>query len=440
MYNKDRFSFFKIVKEVIHIHTKIKEIVNRTKEKYNLTNYHLYEYHIYRRINIYNETEYHLSMEWFPQHINERIEEDLNPEGAAAIEINIHTGQTESIIFVGGNTYVTEPVFKSFCLDETVKFIEAETGLKFGEQFILTTEEKNRVHFQSVINGTSVSPSGQIEIECDSKGRLLHYSVYNPFPTKDEVKIENYSLKPESVKSIILNQLKLIEFPSEKDQKLIPVYGIEEIFITNNGSTTIPFDLLKSNREITIDKRLKWQDCCQQNKFERIPLNFQKEITIEQALASEPHPDAMPITDVEKKQCESLVEDFLREVYPNDSEKWVLRTLHRDHGYIYATLRSFEQSNQIFQRKLLIMIESKTLKVHNYMDNMPLIELYDSYERTDPIKVEKETAYERLKHMIELKPTYVYDDKNQQFILCGKLDSEYGIHAVTGEIVLLNDL
>ncbi|MGE8205683.1 hypothetical protein ACQKP0_14090 [Heyndrickxia sp. NPDC080065] len=420
------------------MHTKIKELVDFTRDKYNLNDYHLYEYQLYRKVNMNNETEYSLSMEWFPNHITKREDEDLNPDGTAVVEIDFHTAQTKSVIFVGGKSFVTVPTFKHFDINEAIKYIESETGLRYREQFQQTKTEDSRLHFQACIDGTPVSPSGLIEIECDDAGRLIHFSVFQPFPTSDDVIIESYSLALENVDFIVKEQLKLIEFPSDEQKKLVAVYGIEEIYITNNGISTLPFEFFVDTGEyINIDKQMIWNEPIPMN-FKRNLISFQEDITIEQALSKETHPDTFPITNVDK--CLSVVEDFLRQVYPDDTGKWILKTLHRDNGYIHATLRLVEQSKGVFQRKLLVMIDSKSLRVINYIDNEPLLEMFDSYEQSDSIKIDKIQAYERLKDLFELEPTYVYDRKKRNYILCGKLDCDYGIHASTGEVLLLNNL
>lgn len=381
-----------------------------------------------------------MSMEWFPNHVKDRQEDDINPDGTAVLELNIQTGQTESIIFVGGKSFASRITFESIDLKEVVKYIEKETGLIYGEHFRLTKADEHEYRFQSIVDGIVVSPSGHIDIECDDAGRLLQFSVYPPFPNDVIVKQEKYSLKLEKVEAIAKEQLKLIEFPVDEQKKLHAVYGIEEIYITNDGTSTIPFELIEGTGEYEkIDKILNWKDPIH-NSFERMPINFQENITIEQALLCVAHPDTYPITDDIKEKCVSLVEDFLRQVYPEDTGKWILKTLHRDKGYIHATLRFVQPNGHVFQRKLVVMIDSKYLKVLNYIDNQPFIEMFNNYEPTDTIIIEKMSAYERLMHLIELKPVYVYDRKSQNFILCGKLDCQFGIHASTGEIISLNEL
>ncbi len=53
---------------------------------------------------------------------------------------------------------------------------------------------------------------------------------------------------------------------------------------------------------------------------------------------------------------------------------------------------------------------------------------------------ELEHIFSCLKEMLELKPYYVYDYEQKQYVLCGKIDCQYGVHAASGEVVALDDL
>ena len=52
----------------------------------------------------------------------------------------------------------------------------------------------------------------------------------------------------------------------------------------------------------------------------------------------------------------------------------------------------------------------------------------------------KDEAFQYIRPYIELTPVYVYNAERKEYILCGKLDSQYGVNAVHGEIVELNKL
>ena len=88
----------------------------------------------------------------------------------------------------------------------------------------------------------------------------------------------------------------------------------------------------------------------------------------------------------------------------------------------------------------MIMIDAKTLQAVNYMDNKPMLEVYDQFQALGKVTIPKEEAYEKLKELFELKPYYVYDFEQKQYVLCGKLDCQYGVNASNGEVIALDDL
>lgn len=49
-------------------------------------------------------------------------------------------------------------------------------------------------------------------------------------------------------------------------------------------------------------------------------------------------------------------------------------------GHIQATLRRNAPSNRIFQRKILLFIDTKNYKVINYMDNKLMLDTFDEFQ------------------------------------------------------------
>ncbi|MBT2728113.1 hypothetical protein J7E63_14320 [Bacillus sp. ISL-75] len=415
---------------------RVQELVDFTMDKWGLDNYYLHTYNFYRKLNVLNETIYTLTMEWYPSHITEQEDEDCNPDGTAVIDLNVQNRQFESVIFVDGETFANRRLIRSIEIDEIIKFIENETGLIHGNQFHLQSEEENKYLFRSSINGVAVSPSGTIEIKFNPEGKLAYFSKYGPFPSVDKELEETFCLKLEDVEQIAKNQLKLIEFPLRKQKKLVPVYCLEEIYITNDLSKTLPFIYL--GLVYTIDERLHWHTS-NKKSFKRRQMNLIENVTAEQAFAFEPHSDLIPITDSEKEKCISSVKDFLSQAYPRDSGKWLLKTLHRDNGYIQGTLRLIDQESSIMQRKLMLLIDPISFKVLNYMDNEDFLEIYNECQETESITINLENAFERIKSTIDLKPVYVYDFEQKIYVLCGRIDSDCGINAINGDLLELND-
>ena len=419
---------------------RIAELVNFTKEKYCLHEYYLHTFNINRSTTIFKDTVYSLIMEWFPNHIKNWSDETYNPEGTVCIEIDIHSRKTKRVIFSKGISSVDGMTFDLNNRDEIIKWIEKETGLNYGRQFKFWKEEERELHFKECIDGVAVSPSGNIEVKLDTEGRLILFSIYGQFPSEKLVKREKYLLSLEQIEKLAEEQFKLFEFPVIEQKKLVPVFAIEEIYIKNNGLSTLPYEFFVDDKfSLQMDKVIEWDDHIQKT-FQGKILSLIENVTPDQAFQCEPHPDLRPITEEEIKKCVSNIKNFLSQEYTNDSGKWALKSLYRDKGYIHATLKAKEQKEHVFKRKVKLFIDAETYQVLNYMDNEPFLEIYMELEEAEEIKVAKEESFEKLKDFIELTPYYVFDFEQGYYVLCGKLDCQYAVKANNGEVVELNEL
>ncbi|MEH7524140.1 hypothetical protein V7149_12790, partial [Bacillus sp. JJ1503] len=274
----------------------------------------------------------------------------------------------------------------------------------------------------------------------NQEGKLTSFSVHGQFPSEEIVKEETFKLSLGKVEHLGKEQLKLIEFPSYEKEKIFSVYMVEEIYVTNDGTSTIPFEIIADVRSfLKIGKTISWNKPINE-PFIRKEISWIEDVTVDQAFSCEPSPFSFPITKVEQEKCEMAVEELLRREYPKDTGKWMLKTLHRDKGYIHAILRANHQDNLVFQRKLMIMIDARSLQAANYMDNKPMLESYDQFQAPDKVTITKDEAFEKIKELFELKPYYVYDFKQKQYVLCGKIDCHHGVNAGSGEVISLDDL
>ncbi|RKQ18400.1 hypothetical protein [Ureibacillus endophyticus] len=413
--------------------TRVQELVEYTINKFGLNQYYLQNYYFNRTVNSFNETVYTLGMEFFPNHA-EKDDDDSNPDGTACIEINIENRKFTSVIFVMGKSYTENGFVFNGEMEEIIEWVENETGLTYGKHFQIHKEEKGEVYFKACINSISVSPSGWINIKFNEEGKLTLFSVFGEFPSIEVA--EEFSLNLDKIDHLKKEQIKLINFPSYEEKKLYSIYAVEEIYITNDGTRTIPFEIFKDEK---VDHIIYWEEPLNKS-FERKYINWMGEISAEQAFASEPSPDIFPITELEQEKCISAVRDFLRQEYPNDSGKWVLKSLSREKGYIHATLKANSQDNYVFQRKMKVWIDPEHFKVDNYMDNDVMLETFNEFQPSDKGTITKEDAYEMLEEYFELIPTFVYDEKQQQYVLCGKLDCRYSVNAASGEVVSLDEI
>ena len=69
-----------------------------------------------------------------------------------------------------------------------------------------------------------------------------------------------------------------------------------------------------------------------------------------------------------------------------------------------------------------------------------MIEMFNHYQKSEKVTITEEEAYEKLKDKFELKPCYVYNFDEKKYVLCGKLDCQYGVYATNGDIVSLDGL
>lgn len=421
---------------------RLEGLIEKTKKAFGLEQYNLLTHELHRSVNIFNETTYTLSMEWLPPHRKEREEEGLNPDGTASIEMDIHTQKYKSVIFVGGTSYANGVKFQPGNRQEVIEWLEEQTGLTYGEQFQLFQENNGEYQFDECLNGVKVSPAGSIEVKVDSEGNLIKLSICGLFPSTDKVRKEEFSLSWDEVESVAKQQWQFFELPSHKEARMLPLYGMEEIYVTNDGSSTIPFEWIVDSRGyVKINKTMDWQTENGKEPFQETKLDVSEKIEIEQAFSREPHPDSFPITTKEQDTSVRAIKSFLQQEYPEDTGQWILKTLHRDKGHILATLRRIDSDKKIFQRKLSVFLDRKTYQPLNYIDNqLFLTDLHKDYKEVEPITVSQDEAYEKVYSDIELTPVYVYDFEAHEYLLCGKVDCPYVIHAGSGEKLLLEDL
>ena len=416
---------------------RMKDLVEYTKEKYGLKQYYLHRWDILRNTTHFNDTVYTLSMEWFPNHFQDWDDDDTNPVGTASIEIDIHSRKAKRMIFVGGISYTDCLTFKK---GEIIKWIEQETGLNYGKQFELWKEEERELHFRGRIDGFAIFPSFSIECNLNKEGQMTLFSVIGQYPSETRVKQELFNLSLAQVEELAKEQLKLAEFPLMKKKKIVPAFALEEIFIKTNSSSSLPFDFFADDKSrLKLDQVIEWEHPIQ-TSFHRKVITIDENITPEQAFRCEPHPDLQPISGEEIESCIAAIQTFLSQEYTSDSGKWIVKSLHRDKGYIHATLKFLEQKERVFKRKMKLFIDRETYAVLNYMDNKPFLEMYMELKETDEIKVTKDEAFEKLKNLIELTPYYVYDFEEGCYVLCGKLDCHYAVKAHNGEVVELSEL
>lgn len=425
------------------LNANIQQLIDQTKAKFGLDLYYLKRHSFYRYVNMFNETIYTFNMEWFPSHEAEPEDDDVNPDGTAVIEVNLNTGQIESVIFVMDKTYARYGVtFKRPYPAHVIQWIEQETGLIYGEHFHMHQKEKGELSFEEAIDGVQVTPSGRIEVKWNEHGQLMYFTHHGPFLAKTLLKAEEYALSLDKLENLAKQQVQLFQWPSFEHNRIRSIYALEEIYVKNDGTGTLPFEIGREETHcIYVNEVIEWNEPLN-NIFEKKEIDIHEYISAEQAFSLEPSPDAFPISKEEQAESIKAVRTFLAQKYPKDSGKWVLKTLHRDHGYIHAVLKTNGQESSGFMDKLKVFIDASSFEAVNYIDKKEMFQvcgILSPSQAANEISISQKEAFEKLRERLELTPIYVYDEVQKQYVLCGKLDCHDGVDAESGEVFSLKE-
>ncbi|WP_400245813.1 hypothetical protein AB3U99_04460 [Niallia sp. JL1B1071] len=410
---------------------RIKELVDFTKDQWGLSEYYLGRHRLFRRLMLDGETLYFLNMEWFPNIYADWTDEEENPEGAASIDINIHSKEFHSAIFVQGLTYAENGViFLNKDINEIKDWLTDFTGLNIEKDFVCQQTDEREFYFQEQWNGIPLSPSCSINVEFNENGELTFYSKNVSVLSKKKDLQDAFTLSLFSIGDIAKEQVVLAKFP-EADGTMI-VYGVEETYIRNDRNGSLPFMQEHGACRKNVNKILGWEEV-REDTFERAYIQWGNVVSIDQAYLMEPDPDSLPITDEEVEKSIQAVIAFLQMKYPNDSGKWTLTYLSRENSYLHAYLEQ-NTAPTLFPGKLIVFLDTEG-KVVNYMDKKELWDNLDVKEdEAIEMKVSKEEAFEKLQPYCTLTPYYVYDAHDKNWVLCGKLDCDYFVDVESGEV------
>lgn len=416
---------------------RLKQLVNELSVKFGLEHYKLERYSFFKK-NMYNgEVHYICDLELMPIAAANRRDPDFNPSGTAVIEYNVTTDKLVQLFFVNGQSFSTHTVFNTQTVREVAHWIEQETGYRFEKDFTVVDTLDNGYQFKSEINGLPSSPSGLIEVEFDSEGKLTSFLMQDMHTTNAQVLENKFTLTIEELETIIQKQIKFVQFPNEDEQKFIGIYGIDEVYIHNDTKQLIP-SLLHERVEIIVNQPISWSTALE-GTIERKVIDPYPEVSIEEAFTQHRAMIKATIGDQQIQQIESNVTDVLRTILPNDSNKWTLATIRVDEQFIEVICTWDEIESTYFNRKFVVLLDPVSLEVLNYIDNGELFEIFDSFTPAPEAVLTKEEAYQKLAPFITLTPTYVYDFERQQFELCGFLNATHAVEAVTGEIIPLDE-
>ncbi|NYF25256.1 hypothetical protein [Sporosarcina sp. JAI121] len=413
-------------------------IVDETQVKFGLDAYRLERYSIYKERDSTGAASFIINMEWFPKELNEPIEEDYKPVGTAIVEYSIQKKHFSSVSFVQGKSYSIKTHFPGQTAEEVAAWLEEETGLVYKRDFKLTEASLDGFRFESDIGGFPISPNSIIEVEFDEVGKLISYHSYGEIPSEEHVLKSKFTLTLEEIESIVKKQLQLVNYPSETENRFIPVYAMEEVYVTVDGARIIPFMELERS-DVKVDEIMVWDEPLKK-QINREEIIVVSEASVEEAFSNSGVDENRTLSAEQIKYGKNIVRDVLRSEYPTESGIWKLSKLRRQESFIEAHCEIIEEVPSLFKRKVIIFMNPETMTVLNLLDNESMFEIFDAFAPAEKAVTTHEEAFEKMVPYITLDPTYVFDGFIGKYVLCGLLDAAEAVDAVSGEVISLMEI
>lgn len=415
---------------------RLQTIIDEARLKFGLHNYQLGTSEIYKERDAKGKFFYNFTMEWYPLESVELLEEDLNPDGTAIIDYHIQKEQFVSVTFVQGKSFSTVTQFPNKTVDEVAAWLEQETALRFGHDFKLAEERTNDFRFGTDIDDIRLSPNYMIEVKIDDDGKLINYQTYGLNPAEEKVEKSSFTLTLEEIEPLVKNQLQLVYYPSEEENRFKPIYAMEEVFVSVEDARVIPF-MEEERTQVTIDEVIAWDEP-HIEEFKREELSVLTIASAEEAFGHVGVEEVLKLTDEQIEQSKIAVRNAFSTMHPEETGLWQLEHLRYEQAlFIEAHCKRNDDESAPFKRKVVVFIDPVDMSVMNFIDNEALFEIIETFDRAEQVMVTHEEAFEKLISYIGLDPTYVYDIETGMYILCGLLDAGEGVDAVTGEIVPL---
>jgi len=407
----------------------IKPLLDHLQDICGLEAYKLKDWSIYHDA----QSGYILSTEWLPGDLDEQDWKDENPAGAAVAEMNFHTKALKRLVFVQDVTYAKEGILPDAGKDQLLDWLEEQTGMMYGRQFQLAGETEREIRFQASIDHFPVAPSGHINVKFNESGQLTVFSIGGLFPEEEDMEWEPFALTFDDLEPSVRTLCTLVDVPVEKEEAWVPYYRIESVYVTNDGRTVVPEAAVNEHAAyLALDKILAWSGAGFGTvKKEKIDLGAT--VTLETAQLNAPHADRAPITGVLADQCLSEATRVMQLEHPDDSGKWRVVGIYRDHGYLIASIRPINWQRAV-ERKITILFDAEGNAI-NIVDNQFLFQLLGSFKAAVEPVFSKEEAYAMLKPHISADPVYVLNRDTGKYQVHAQIACPYAVNAVTGELV-----
>ncbi|MCM3758197.1 hypothetical protein M3197_12050 [Sporosarcina aquimarina] len=411
---------------------RIETVLEELKVMLGLKQFVLHTHSLSQEVSAFGGFDILLTADWLPPATEAPLDDDILPEGTVSTRYSLRFQQLRLAITQGEKSFA-DPIASSE--EAFLKWSHQHTGLRAGNDFVLTNRTGNGIEGLVVHNDVPVQTDGFLELEWDESGRIIHCML--PLLASNDFDEVFFSMTLEAIEPLVRQQLTAIRLPIEDEERFADYYAIDEVFIAQDG-TVLPYF---SEEQSAYFPRivLRWESVSTY-QYERIRIQpFSCELSSEEAFSILSNPGNV-LSDDAVKHCLQSATKFLSSQIPEESGEWEAYRIMQQPGNIEVVCRKLGEIAGPLRRKLLIMLNKDTYEVMNFMDSSEMAQLFEGFTQPRVETVSQEEAFEKMVTYITLEPKYVYHQYAGTYKLCGLLDSEECIDAVTGELKQLNEL
>lgn len=418
--------------EASTLDNRIEAVLEELKKTLGLQQFVLHTHSLSQEVSAFGGFDILLIADWLPPATAAPEDEDLLPDGTVSIRYSLRFQQLLFAVTQGQHSFADSIATSD---EQFIHWAEQQTGLRVGEEFVLTNRHENGIEGAAVHHRIPIHTNGFLEMEWDSQGRILMCNL--PLIVSDEFEEGPFTMPLESIEPLVRQQLTPIRLPIEDEARFADYYAIDEVFIAQDG-TILPYYTEEQSARFP-KAVVHWTSASQRDFEKQAILPFGPELTAEEAFNVLTQPFS-GVTDEVQQRCIQSATSFLSSALPNEAGKWVVYRIMQQPGMIEVVCRKIGEIAGPLRRKILIMLNKDTYEVMNFLDSSEMAQLFEGFTQPRIETISQEDAFEKMVSYITLDPKYVYHQPSGTYRLCGLLDSEEAVDAVTGDLKQLNDL
>ncbi|MDW0109552.1 hypothetical protein [Sporosarcina aquimarina] len=411
---------------------RIETMLEEVKTSLGLKQFVLHTHSLSKELSAFGGFDISLTADWLPPGANAPEEDDILPEGSVSTRYSLRFRQLQNVSTQGEQSFA-EPIAASE--EEFLKWMQQQTGLCTENTIVITNRIHNGIDGDVMHQQIPVQTDGFLELQWDESGRLLECIL--PILGTNTFEEGPFSMTLEAIEPLVRQQLTAIRLPIEDEARFSDYYAMDEVFVAQDG-TVLPFYPEEQSAYFP-SQVLHWKTASNLQLDKLSVLPFNREVSSEEAFAILNHPDNK-LTDDTAKRCIQSVTELLSSLLPEESGDWEVYRIMQQPGTIEVVCRKLGEIAGPLRRKTFFVLNKDTYEVMNFMDSIEMVQLFEGFTQPRVETVSQEEAFEKMISYITLEPRYVYHQPTGTYKLCGLLDAEECIDAVTGELKLLNDL